>query len=45
MYDVFVTGCTSRDDYIRETFNVIRNFKDSIEGVSYDEKIKKLLNR
>lgn len=45
MYNQFTTGCTSRDDYIRNIFVVSRNFKDSIDGVSYEEKIKKLLNR
>lgn len=44
MYSLFTTGCTSKDDYIRATFEATRNFKDSIEGVSYEEKIKKLLN-
>lgn len=45
MYNLFTTGCTSRDDYIRATFEASRNFKDSIDGVSYEEKIKKLLHR
>lgn len=44
MYNLFTTGCTSRDDYIRTTFDAVRNYKDSIDGVSYEEKIKKLLN-
>jgi len=45
MYSLFTTGCTSRDDYIRATFEASRNFKDSIDGVSYEDKIKKLLHR
>lgn len=45
MYGLFTTGCTSKDDYIRATFEASRNFKDSIDGVSYEEKIKRLLNR
>lgn len=45
MYSLFTTGCTSRDDYIRAAFNAIRTYKDSIDGVSYEDKIKKLLNR
>lgn len=45
MYNLFTAGCTSRDDYIRATFEASRNFKDSIDGVSYEEKIKKLLHR
>jgi len=45
MYGLFTTGCTSKDDYIRATFEASRNFKDSIDGVSYEEKIKRLLNK
>lgn len=45
MYNLFTTGCTSKDDYIRATFEAIRNYKDSIDGVSYEDKIKRLLNR
>lgn len=45
MYNLFTTGCTSRDDYIRATFEATRNYKDSIDGISYEEKIKRLLNR
>lgn len=45
MYALFTTGCTSKDDYIRATFEASRNFKDSIDGVSYEEKIKRLLNK
>ena len=45
MYELYTTGCTSQDDYIRSAFEACRNFKDSIDGVSYDEKIRQLLNK
>ncbi len=45
MYTLFTTGCTSKDDYIRASFEASRNFKDSIDGVSYEDKIKRLLNK
>ena len=45
MYNLFTTGCTSKDDYIRATFEATRKYKDSIDGVSYEDKIKRLLNR
>lgn len=45
MYNLFTKGCTSKDDYIRAAFKATRNYKDSIDGVSYEEKIKCLLNR
>ena len=43
MFGLFTAGCTSRDDYIRATYEAIRNFKDSLDGESYEEKIAKLL--
>ena len=45
MYTLFTTGCTSKEDYIRASFEAVRNFKDSIDGVSYEDKIKNLLKR
>lgn len=45
MYNLFTTGCTSKDDYIRATYEATRNYKDSIDGVSYEDKIRRLLNR
>ena len=45
MYSLFTTGYTSRDDYVRATFEASRNFKDSIDGVSYEDRINKLLHR
>ena len=45
MYTLFTTGCTSKDDYIRASFEASRNFKDSIDGVSYEDKIKRLLHK
>ena len=45
MYSLFTTGCTSKDDYIRATFEATRNFKESMDGVSYEDKIQKLLHR
>lgn len=45
MYSIFTTGCTSRDDYIMAAFNAAKDFKDYIDGVSYEKKIKRLLNK
>lgn len=44
MYTLFTTGCTSKDDYIRASYEASRNFKDSIDGISYEDKIKRLLS-
>ena len=45
MYNLFTTGCTSRDDYIRTMFSAVRSFKDSLDDVSYEDKIKTLLSK
>lgn len=45
MYELFTAGCTSKDDYVRAAFDASRNFKDSIDGVSYEDKIRRLLNQ
>lgn len=45
MYNTFTAGCTSRDDYIRRSAEVSKKFKEEIEGVSYEDKINKLLGR
>lgn len=44
MYTLFTSGCTSRDDYIRAAYDASRSYKDSIDGVSYEDKIRRLLN-
>lgn len=45
MYSLFTVGCTSKDDYIRATYEAMRSYKDSIDGVSYEDKIRRLLSR
>lgn len=45
MYDKFAKGASGKEEYIRQSFMVVKNFKDEIEGVSYEEKIKQLLGR
>ena len=45
MFSLFTAGCTSRDDYIRTSYNVLRSFQDSLDGTSYEDKINRLLNK
>lgn len=45
MFTMFTAGCTSKDDYIRTSYNVLSNFKDSLDGTSYEDKINRLLNK
>ena len=43
MYNKFIIDCSSSEDYIKRTFEIVKTFKDEIDGVSYKEKIDKLL--
>ena len=45
MFEKFTSGCTSEEDYLKASFDITRDFKDSIDGVSYSEKIQKILGR
>jgi hypothetical protein len=43
MYETYTDGCTTRDDYLDKTYEVLSNFKKEIEGYSYEEELKKLM--
>lgn len=43
LYEDFVTGCTSSDDYISRMHEQISNFEDTLSGFNTDEKLEKLL--
>lgn len=45
MFETFTSGCTSKDDYIQRAFSVVKDFKEQYDGVSYEEKTKKLLEQ
>lgn len=42
MYTQFTTGCTSKDDYIRQSFEVSRKFKESLLDNSYSTMSQKI---
>ena len=44
LYEDFVTGCTSADDYIARIHEQINDFADTMDAMSSDEKLAKLLN-
>lgn len=45
LYNSLTDGCTSRDDYIKSAFTMARNFKEELDGISYEDKLEKLLEK
>ena len=43
MYEMFTDGCTTRDDYLNKTYEVMTTFKKEIEGYSYEEELANLI--
>lgn len=43
MYEQFTDGCTTREDYLTKTYEIMSMFKKEIEGMSYEEEIANLL--
>jgi len=43
MYERFTDGCTTRDDYLSKTYEIMTAFKKEIEGMSYEDEIAALL--
>lgn len=43
LYDQFTSGSTSREDYINKIYDISANFKEEIEGISYEDKLKELV--
>lgn len=43
MYEQFTDGCTTQDDYLSKTYEVMTMFKKELEGVSYEGELAKLI--
>ena len=43
MYEQFTDGCTTRDDYLTKTYEIMSTFKKEIEGISYEDELSKLI--
>lgn len=43
MYEQFTDGCTTRDDYLNKTYEILTTFKNEIEGISYEDELSKLI--
>lgn len=44
LYEQFVDGTTNRDDYINKIYDIIVKFKQEMEGIDYESKLKDLVN-
>lgn len=43
LYEQFTDGCTTRDDYLTKTYEVMTTFKNEIDGISYEDELSKLI--
>ncbi len=43
LYEQFTKGATSRDDYINRIYDITVKFKEEVEGIDYESKLKELV--
>ena len=43
MYEQFIDGCQTQDDYLSKTYEVMTTFKQELEGISYADELKQLI--
>ena len=43
MYEQFTDSCNTRDDYLMKTYEVMTDFKNELEGISYEDELAKLV--
>lgn len=43
MYEKFTEDCITKSDYIDRIYELVKDFKDEINGISYDDEIEVLL--
>ena len=43
MFEKFTTDCLNREDYLEKTFNVMKEFKEELDGIDYSAEIAKLM--
>lgn len=43
LYEQFTGGATNREDYINKIYDITANFKEEIEGISYEDELKELV--
>jgi hypothetical protein len=43
LYETFAENCTTKEDYINKIYEVVTDFKDEINGIEYNDKIKEAM--
>lgn len=43
MFEQFTDGCTTSDDYLNKTYEIMTMFKKELEGLSYSDELVKLI--
>lgn len=43
MYELFIEGCLTDGDYLERALEMMEDFRDDIAGVSYEEKLARLI--
>lgn len=43
MYEDFTAGCSTREDYLNRVYEIMSDFKNEIEGHSYEDDLATLL--
>lgn len=43
MYEQFTDSCSTKDDYMNKSFEVLSTFRNEIAGLSYEDELAKLL--
>ena len=43
LYEQITVGSTNREDYINKIYDITANFKEEIEGISFEEKLEELV--
>ncbi|MCR3921210.1 MAG: hypothetical protein NUK65_01680 [Firmicutes bacterium] len=44
LYERYIDGCTTQNDYLSRIHELMSTFKDEISGISYEDKLAKLMN-
>ncbi len=45
LYEQFTNGATSREDYINRIYDITVKFKEEMDGIDYESKLKELVSR
>ena len=43
MYETFIEGCTTKDDYFERIIEVMARFSDEVSGISFEDRVLNLL--